>query len=647
MENTQKKKSNKLSEPLPLKWLYITLAAVILFQVLIVTFNFAVKKTGFHSDEMWSYGFANSFYTPYMYEFSDGTSSMNMWRDGADFGNYITVQPGQQFRFDSVWHNEIPDMHPPLYPAILHLICSFFPNVFSKYFAYLINVAAMAIGQIYLYRTASRLCKSDFLGLFTCILWGFCGGFTNLNVYLRAYPLITMFSIMLLFYHTRLYLSEGSLKSNIIKIGLIIIAGALSHHYFLVLSFIIVACFCFYYLFKKQWKNMFIYGFSMLGSVLLSFAAFPAAVTHLFKFGNEEARINNNMPLLNGVKYLYSLILQAYTGYSIGAYATSTYSYFVVALVAVIALAVPLCFLFRNEEWFKKFAAKAKEGIIYFGKHFDFMLLFTVISVLFVLAVVAFNVNLNMMNELSDRYIFYVMPWAGVSFILIGKYIFRLIKPIFKSYKYVASAFCCIALIFSLGLCPLKYFFSSATYGRGMSATVNENSRYIMILESDWLITVYPYKLMGCKEFFPTSLANYKSFKNEIGSITPDKDTYLLLDTSLLDAYSLYLEGEETEDGNIENNGVKYVYDDDSFKEKIITEQDVIDVFEEEIFPGYRLQFNSSELIFGRMVHTFNIVPEDDYCDIPITDIYIEAKQKAEEAKQKAKEAENELKLSE
>lgn len=637
MENTQTKKPNKLSPPLPLKWLYITLAAVILLQILNVTFSFAVKKTGFHSDEMWSYGFANSFYTPYMYEFSDGTSSMNMWRDGSDFEKYITVQPGQQFRFDSVWHNEIPDMHPPLYPAILHLICSFFPNVFSKYFAYLINIAAMAIGQIYLYRTASRLCRSDFLGLLTCIFWGFCGGFTNLNVYLRAYPLITMFSVMLLFYHTRLYLSEGSFKGSLIKIGLIIIAGALSHHYFLVLAFIIVACFCFYYLFKKQWKNMFIYGFSMLGSVLLSFAAFPAAVNHLFKFGNEEARINNNMPLLNGVKYLYSLILQAYTGQSIGAYATSTYSYVVVALVAAVALAVPLCFLFRNEEWFKKLAAKAKEGIIYLGKHFDFMLLFTVISVFFVLTVVAFNVNLNMMNEFSDRYIFFVMPWAGLSFILIGKYIFRLIRPVFNAYKYTAAALCCVSLVFSLGLCPLRYFFRSETYGRGMAATVNENSRYIMIMESDWILTVYPYKLMGCKEFFPTALANYKAFIDEIGSITPDKDTYLLLDTSLLDAYSLYLEGDETKDGNIENDGVKYVYDDDSFKENIITEQDVIDVFEKEIFPGYKLQFNSSEYVFGRMIHTFNIVPEDDYFDISIDDYIMTYKAKVKGFKESRK----------
>lgn len=186
-------------------------------------------------------------------------------------------------------------MHPPLYPAILHIICSFFPNTFSKYFAYLINVVSMVLGQIYLFRTASRLCKSDFLAVLICILWGFSVGFINMGVFLRAYSLITALSIMLLFYHTRLYLSEGSFKSNVIKLGIIIFIGALCHHYFLVLSFAIVACFCFYYLFKRQWKNMFIYAASMAGSVLLSIAAFPSTIDHLLTKGTADLRMTNSI----------------------------------------------------------------------------------------------------------------------------------------------------------------------------------------------------------------------------------------------------------------------------------------------------------------------------------------------------------------
>ena len=48
------------------------------------------------------------------------------------------------------------------------------------------------------------------------------------------------------------------------------------------------------------------------------------------------------------------------------------------------------------------------------------------------------------------------------------------------------------------------------------------------------------------------------------------------------------------------------------------------------IFPGYKLEFYGSEIIFSRVNHIFRIVPENEYNDIPITDIYIEAKLRAE-----------------
>lgn len=522
-------------------------------------------------------------------------------------------------------------MHPPLYPAILHIICSFFPNTFSKYFAYLINVVAMVLGQIYLFRTASRLCKSDFLAVLICILWGFSVGFINMGVFLRAYSLITALSIMLLFYHTRLYLSEGSFKSNVIKLGIIIFIGALCHHYFLVLSFAIVACFCFYYLFKRQWKNMFIYAASMAGSVLLSIAAFPSTIDHLLTKGTADLRMTNSMPYIHGLRYAFSLIQEAFTGQRISAYATSWYSYIVAAIVIIIALSIPLCFLFRNEEWFKKFSKKALDGLKYFGKNFDFMLLFIIITVFFVLSVVAISVNMNTMTESTDRYLFFIMPWTAIAAIIIGKYIFRLIKPLYKYYKYLAAILCCVAIIASNFYCPLKYTCEFYTRGKGgMETTVNENSRYIMLVESNWVLTVYPYKLMRCDSFIASMVVNFHNYIDEIKSITPDRDTYVILDTSTLDAYSKIFGDKKDDEGNIVQGNITYKTEDDSFTKNVMTEDEVIETFENEIFPGYKLEFYGSEIIFSRVNHIFRIVPENEYNDIPITDIYIEAKLRAE-----------------
>ena len=165
-------------------------------------------------------------------------------------------------------------MHPPLYFTLLHTISSFFPDTFSKWFGYVINIAAMAVGQVFLYKLGKTASKSKVFGLLLCVMWGFSCGFINLNVFVRMYSLVTMFGILYLYYHCRLYYGEGTVKSNLIKIGIFAFLGALTHHYFLVAAFGIAACYCFYYLFKKQFKMMFAYALQCwaLSDFLLRFS---------------------------------------------------------------------------------------------------------------------------------------------------------------------------------------------------------------------------------------------------------------------------------------------------------------------------------------------------------------------------------------
>ena len=112
----------------------IILTAIILAQVIMLFFIFSKCKQGFHSDEVWSYGFANSVESKELDIANDGTSLMNRWRDSEDFRRYITVEEDQRFRYDAVLYNTNNDYNPPLQLLILHTICSFFPGKFSWYF---------------------------------------------------------------------------------------------------------------------------------------------------------------------------------------------------------------------------------------------------------------------------------------------------------------------------------------------------------------------------------------------------------------------------------------------------------------------------------------------------------------------------------
>lgn len=606
----------------------IILAVIVVLQIMVVSYYFIFEKEGYHSDEVWSYGLANSFYEPFIYgdTLSQDVSKCHKWVDGSDFLHYLTVQKGEQFRYDSVWYNQSIDMHPPLYFTLLHTISSLFPDTFSKWFGYVINIAAMAVGQVFLYKLGKTASKSKVFGLLLCVMWGFSCGFINLNVFVRMYSLVTMFGILYLYYHCRLYYGEGTVKSNLIKIGIFAFLGALTHHYFLVAAFGIAACYCFYYLFKKQFKMMLAYALTMLGSIGLSIAVFPATIHHLFFMENTETRLATKMPLIHSFRSCVSIVLNAITGISISPYATSWYSYVVVAVVLLAAVCIPLGFLFRKEEWFKKAMGKAGDAWKYVRKNFDFFFLFALMGTAFEMIVVSLSVNINVMLLHTDRYLFVVMPWAAFVILRAVWYIVTWIKPIKKFVGPITAVAVCLAIVSSNLLCTKRYLFPSQMMGEGLlEDTCTPNSEYILCLNSEWVTTCFTDKLMHSSRVFPTTNYSYRFNFDEMSKMDLTKDCYIVIDASQLKAADVF--DDKNDEGKVTIGNATFDLDEGAFEDRIL-EQDVIDDFEQKVFPGYKLRFYSSERVMGSIMHTFKLVPEDEYVDVPIIDVEIEEEQK-------------------
>ena len=138
---------------------YIVLAVLIICQLVYTTILFADRQI-FHSDEIWSYGLANSYYKPFIYGedgifiekiTKDNFTHANEWVSADIFDEYITVQEGQRFAYDSVYHNQTLDHHPPLFYALLHTVCSFFPNQFSMWYGYFLSAIFLVFTQIFLF----------------------------------------------------------------------------------------------------------------------------------------------------------------------------------------------------------------------------------------------------------------------------------------------------------------------------------------------------------------------------------------------------------------------------------------------------------------------------------------------------------------
>ena len=111
-----------------------------IFMVIII-----IKKDNYHMDELFSYGSSNNYIylsiKPGKYDFP-----YNIF-----FKNYLIVNMNSRFNYYKVWKNQSKDVHPPIYYAILHTICSFFPEKFSRWYAGSINIFFALLFHLYLY----------------------------------------------------------------------------------------------------------------------------------------------------------------------------------------------------------------------------------------------------------------------------------------------------------------------------------------------------------------------------------------------------------------------------------------------------------------------------------------------------------------
>ena len=176
------------------------LLILVLFIISLQLFNiiriFAIEKTGDHSDEVWSYGLANSHNKPYIFADNHRTRTdlnANSWITGKDLNDYITVQTDERFDYANVVSNLKYDEHPPLYFIILHTICSFFPDTYSKWFAFSINIVCFVLTMLFLMQLTWMTTNSIIISILNVLYFGFCTGGVSLFIFNRHYALAAMF----------------------------------------------------------------------------------------------------------------------------------------------------------------------------------------------------------------------------------------------------------------------------------------------------------------------------------------------------------------------------------------------------------------------------------------------------------------------
>ena len=98
--------------------------AIAIVIVTMFTIFLGTRKVGYHVDEMWNYGLANS-----VGSVVPKIENGKVYQGMGPFEDYFEVRSGERFNYVSVWQNQAKDVHPPLYYCLFHTLCSFFPRI--------------------------------------------------------------------------------------------------------------------------------------------------------------------------------------------------------------------------------------------------------------------------------------------------------------------------------------------------------------------------------------------------------------------------------------------------------------------------------------------------------------------------------------
>ena len=264
------------------KYNMVLLSMIVITQIIVAVY-FEYNKDSMFGDELFSYAFANAYFTNTI---NNPTNSYTAnafvyfykWLDSSVWQNMFTVQEGQQFAYDSVIYNQNFDISPPLHTLFLHSICSLFPNVFSKWFGFSINVTFFCLAQFFLYKICEKLFSDNRSGLLACAIYGFSWGGINTVVYLRMYMMMICFALCLMYLSVKYYENTIQKKDSIMTLVMLFInslCGVLTHLHFLSFAFFVGLFFVLLLWIKRYWVSGLRFGFTLLGSVVTALVIHP------------------------------------------------------------------------------------------------------------------------------------------------------------------------------------------------------------------------------------------------------------------------------------------------------------------------------------------------------------------------------------
>lgn len=271
---------------------YGSFICILALQIIVITY-FGIQKNWLFGDEQWTFNLANRYYEPFLGTI-DASPYYGKWLSPDFWNSVLTVNPAYGFNYGSVFYNQSLDVHPPLYYLIIHTICSFFPNIYSKWFGIIPNIVFFLLSQFVIYNIGTLIFKKRYTALLLCLFYGFSWGVINNAVYVRMYGLLSLWAVIS--YYLHLKLMNRFNRNSLIMVLLFSLLGILTQYYFLIFQFFVSAGYSIYLLFKKEYKHLLEYCIGYLGILGAVIIIFPAAINQITgKVGNQGNEAFRNL----------------------------------------------------------------------------------------------------------------------------------------------------------------------------------------------------------------------------------------------------------------------------------------------------------------------------------------------------------------
>lgn len=555
------------------KQLYIVLLIILtVLQVGNIIYCFTVKKVGYHSDELFTYAYSNNngvHDLAHEDRDSEVLTNNNQWLSGKIINSYLSVDTDDRFDYMSIIKNN-KGVHPPMYFILLHTICSFFPEQFSLWYGFIINLVCFVVCQILIFSFVKKITDNYIVALMTCVLYGFSQAAVNTYIFVRMYALVAVWCVLSLNLHYDLMTREEKFKRIIPVLSVVTLLGALTHYHFLVYAGILSFCFCVFYLFKKEIKKMFIYGISQL----LPVAVFVLIHPNVLGASKTMSKVTNaaHTSFDFELKFLVSCCIKEIFGF----YKNIRPSYFGIHLLEILLLAsifvIPCVIVFRNEKWMKKFGFLIKNIFIkildYIKKINCYWIFITAVLLGFVF-VVAKTSAITAMGVWCTRYVFPVYP---IFFILFVNILYNFIVILLNVIKYVfnkkknkivkiinimfITIVCVISLYGRLNATEVYYFNDEYEVDIISLEELPRHANYIAVLKEFWLLNYLTKPLRDVENVFVSCGEDIFECKDSLQSLDSTAPVYILIPVPEYSQlcengeYSLDVNGEMTEEFN-------------------------------------------------------------------------------------------------